>query len=616
MAGLAEKIDFLRAENLFLLDRVDDAAAAYQAHLAAYSKSSEITTVRLRLGHAHYRKKRWKEAAQAYQAAIAKNPKRAGLFLHLDFYAGECAAATEQPDPAIAHFQKFLAGTPADTLQARHRAVQARRVARREKSDRLRPSSVTRNWQAGTRIRRIARRRSWKSGALQTAPATLAKGQARPNRIRRANTPRIELRSQAEYYLGYVALSEKRDPDARKHFAAVSKAPEAMLHDAGFQAGLLAVDANDLNAAAKNLAVLATAKFESAKLNELRFRLGIAYARAKNWAEARKNLETLAAANPEPKIRAQARYELAWCCKELGDDKAAAANYAQLLADDADSALTMPATLELAEIEYEAGNAASAATRLKPLVASQDQSLAARAAYRLGWCQVKAGEFADAAASFELVHAKSAKVPDLAAPAAYQAGEARRELDEYPAAIANYTRAAEIKPAADQTHIPEQALLRLTETLALNGQYTESLAACERFSGQFPQSSLLRRVKFARGWALENLSRHAEAIAAYQAVLAGAEPDETAARAQFQIGECHLAANNLDQAIKELVKVEVNFAKNAWTPKALLEIGTALERKSDPANARARYEEVLAQFPDSPSAQVAKTRLEALSRKK
>ena len=34
----------------------------------------------------------------------------------------------------------------------------------------------------------------------------------------------------------------------------------------------------------------------------------------------------------------------------------------------------------------------------------------------------------------------------------------------------------------------EQALLRLAETQALNGQYTESLASCDRFASQFAQS--------------------------------------------------------------------------------------------------------------------------------
>ncbi|MCG8509515.1 MAG: tetratricopeptide repeat protein, partial [Rhodospirillales bacterium] len=81
---------------------------------------------------------------------------------------------------------------------------------------------------------------------------------------------------------------------------------------------------------------------------------------------------------------------------------------------------------------------------------------------------------------------------------------------------------------------------------------------------------------------------------------------------QFQIGECLFAKKDYDEAIKALMRVRVNYAYPQWSARALLEIGRALEESQRPADAAARYRELIEAYPDTNEATIAKQRLEKL----
>ena len=121
----------------------------------------------------------------------------------------------------------------------------------------------------------------------------------------------------------------------------------------------------------------------------------------------------------------------------------------------------------------------------------------------------------------------------------------------------------------------------------------------------------------------ENQKKYAAAIASYKNVTESGEPDEDGARAQFQIGECHLAQNDYNNAIKEFVRVSVIYSHPQWVSKALLEMGHTFDRQSNALKAkgqletataakkqaRERYQEVIEKYKDTDAATVAKTRL-------
>jgi TolA-binding protein len=89
---------------------------------------------------------------------------------------------------------------------------------------------------------------------------------------------------------------------------------------------------------------------------------------------------------------------------------------------------------------------------------------------------------------------------------------------------------------------------------------------------------------------------------------------ETAARAQFQIGECLFAMKRLDEAVRELLKVDILYAYPQWSAAALYEAGRCFQEMGDPTNARKQFEQVRTDHSQTRWAQLAAQRLDELSR--
>ena len=200
----------------------------------------------------------------------------------------------------------------------------------------------------------------------------------------------------------------------------------------------------------------------------------------------------------------------------------------------------------------------------------------------------------------------------MTASAAFQAGEARMQTKEYPAALEHFTKAVAAAKVGTDAHA--SALIRRGECEALTDQWQASQATYAAFIQQYggAKHKLLPRAEFGLGWAMENQKDYARAITAYRQATARGGKDALAARCQFQIGECLFASDKLDQAVKEFILVETTYAIPEWTARAILELGRIREAQDREDEAMDRYKEVIKRFPDTAAAGVAKTRLKAL----
>ena len=99
-------------------------------------------------------------------------------------------------------------------------------------------------------------------------------------------------------------------------------------------------------------------------------------------------------------------------------------------------------------------------------------------------------------------------------------------------------------------------------------------------------------------------------MAEYRRVAAGHQ-GPTAARAQFQIGECLFAQGKHEEAARELLKVDILYAYPEWSAAALYEAGRCLEATGKAADARAQYEQVVQKHGDTRWAKLAGERLSA-----
>ncbi|MCP4375402.1 MAG: tetratricopeptide repeat protein, partial [bacterium] len=303
------------------------------------------------------------------------------------------------------------------------------------------------------------------------------------------------------------------------------------------------------------------------------------------------------------------------CIEKLparGGPAKAAVIYADFLKKYPTNKLVPDVTVDMGKIQFEAEKYDQVISAMKALLAPTAKNkvsgtLRANALYLLGWSYAKTGKPEASATALEEMASLQGKGPTNAS-ASFQAGEARRKLDQYQAALVHYRKAA----AAGKGATHEAALLRTAECEGLTNKWTESQATCKQFLELYPKSSLAPQVTLALGWACENLKQYPQAIAEYHKVIARKKNDALSARAQFQIGECLFVSNKLDEAITELVRVETKYSFPEWSAKALLELGRIRESQKNETEAIKRYNEVIERFPKTAAATVAKSLLRKL----
>ncbi len=602
----AAEVAFIRAENLFLLDQLDPAQQAYKSWLAENGAAERADAARLRLGQIPFQQQKWGDALPLLLPLAAKNSPDP-FFAHAAFMAGVAAYHLKQWDVALQHLDRFVSQQPKDpqadtalftvALACKEKGDTGGALARLQKLAAEYPASPQRP-HALTELGRL------QFQAKQYGPARQALTEA--SQLAKNDPPA----PQPEYYLGWVAAAETKPEEAAQHFAAVAdrfpKHPLAA--DARLQQATMLLQKDNFAPAQAALEQFIRDYPSDARLDQAQFHLGITHTRRKQWEQALAPLQKVVQRQPSSELAARALYELAWCAKELKRTDEAAKYYNDLLTAFAASELADPAAFELAELEFQSGKHDAVIARLEPLTGkTPDAGLKIRALYRLAWSYFAKENNTAAAAAFEGVLAAAA-TPGGPPPAtaAYQAGEARLKLKEFDAAARHYERSLTETAGAPPPELKEQALLRIGECRTQTANWVDAQKSYAAFLAQYPQSNLIAKAHFGLGWAAENQKNYPLALDSYRKAIAASPRDETAARSQFQAGECLLATGKFDEAIKEFNNVEVNYAFPAWSSKALLEMGRCLDSKGDKTGAVARYQEVVQKYSETEAAALAR----------
>jgi TolA-binding protein len=275
----------------------------------------------------------------------------------------------------------------------------------------------------------------------------------------------------------------------------------------------------------------------------------------------------------------------------------------------ADSAIAPYAALELAAIESDAGRYQDAADLLSKLRDSKTPvapDLNAQAAYRLAFCQLKLDQPRKAIELLDPI-LKEDGAPALAPAANLLAGECRFKLGRH-AEAAPYFEKAVASPPDEQSLA--SALLRLGECRAATQEWPASESAFNAYLARFKDGEFAFQARFGIGWAKENAGDFDGAIASYRLVT-DKHQGPTAARAQFQIGECLFAKKQYDDAARELLRVDILFAYPEWSAAALYEAGRCFEALAKPDLAAEQFKQVKSKYPDTEWARLAAERLNA-----
>ena len=600
----AADVAYLECENHFFLDDHKNAIAGFNKFVAANAAHPKANLAKMRIGQSEYSLKQWPNVLKALEPLLAAAPK-GREFDQLEFLVGEsyyrqenwakaaeiCLAFTEaKPKSTNADTALLMTGLANEKLDKKAEAIAAFQKLEKDypESAQIAAGCV----QLGILL--------YEDKKFVEAKSALAKV---------AGLAKHELKPKAQYFLAWVEVGQAKPADAAKLFGALADAnpQHTLAADARLQQGMMLFKAEQFPEAQ---AALMKFIADNAGLKEndvATYHIGASQKEQEDWAGA---LASFAKVDAKSDWKDDALYQSAWCERGAGKKEAAAPHYTALLKDFPESPLANNATLELAEINFEAKNLDDVVKDLQAMIAKKPKAkLLAGAQYRLGWALFEQKKFADGAKAFEAMLPNAD--PAVLVTAAWQAGECRWNIKEFPLALANYQKAVAAKKPEEkeQAVLQEQALLRVGQCQDQLGQWPVAEASFKKFIGAHPKHDQIRAAQYGFAKALKSQKKYDEALAAFAPVLEEGIRDELGAQAQFLVGECHLEQEEFDKAIAEYVKVEINYAFPDWQSKAVFEMAVALSRKGEAGKAKAQYERLIAKFPDTEAAKAAKAKL-------
>ncbi|HEY4313737.1 MAG TPA: tetratricopeptide repeat protein [Pirellulales bacterium] len=158
--------------------------------------------------------------------------------------------------------------------------------------------------------------------------------------------------------------------------------------------------------------------------------------------------------------------------------------------------------------------------------------------------------------------------------------------------------------------------LRRAQIFAQQADWTEALETATSITKAYPDFSQQFEADYVIGRAYAARAEFDQARQAYRRVIASAAggKTETAAMAQWMIGETYMHQGNYQGALREYLKVEILHAYPKWQAAALLQAGKCQELLKKPREATATYQRLLHEYPDTKFDQEAALRLAQLRR--
>ena len=607
-SGFVRPAGELAAENLFQLKEYAKAAKGLEDLLKEEKDEAKVRKLTLRVGQCAYFTAQYDKAIAVLSPMVQASPKQLSLVEVQDaaFFLGDAQFQAAKYDEAVTTLARYLASSKDRREEAHCKMGLAQlrggdaKAAERTFSTLLALVKSDSPW---------VLRAAFEYGQLCYRGKDASKA-AEPLQRVAGSKEAGEMAGSAMYLLGSIALEAGKPPEAAKWYQEMLKGFGAhpLAEEASYRLAASLKEAGDAKTA---LAVLADhqKRWPAGKwLIPVQQLTGTCLASLGRHKEAAAALALLAS-NPKAESPALL-YDLAWSLRSEKDAPAAAGMYRRLIEKYPADKLANPARVELADLLYKDEKYEEAALLLEKV--GLDEALGEKnlgaARYRLGWCYVKLDKHDKAAAVFSELAARQPD-SDLCPSAHYQAGVAYALVGSYTQAEAQF--AALLKSNAKHDLVPV-AQLKLGEVQAQLRAYDRAAATYAAFLAGNKDHKFAYLAWFGLGWAKENLKRYDDAQAAYAKVIE-MHDGPTAARAQFQTGECYYAAGKYDQAVKELLKVDIVYDCPEWASKALLEAGRAFEQLKQPDEARGQYELCVKKYKQTSAGELAAKRLKDLA---
>lgn len=573
-----DKARFRLGTSLYRLDQFDEADTVLSEVTRGDSTGASFQTSLLALGDIYFQRSEWDKAQEYLSRYLAHGDDAASADDAL-LKLGLSYQRQEQPEKALEAYDRLLQNHPDSTHRLQAMFEQGQALVMLERFDE----------------------------AAEVLEKVVTEGDE------------SEFVSFALNHLASIGMRRKEYQSTAELFARVeqSSSESEMKAEALFNQGQALMGAQQFDAAEKTFQKLLEQYPSHERITESKARLAIAIARQNRYEDALKVMEELARSSKgelDIKLRKTLQYEMAWCLRELGHPDAAAKAYGVLIQKDQTGEINVHALLELAGIEFDAKHyekSADLLRRLHSLSASESndipQNVIEPGIYRLAVSEFELGRYEQAAELFEEL---MQKFPDssLIASASFFCGEALFKMNRFEKAAGHLSRVIR-KHSDDEACAP--SMLRLGECNARLQHWSESERVFSGFLQRFSDNEHWFQAEFGVGWAREHQKRFNEAILAYRKVISK-HHGPTSARAQFQIGECLFASERYDEAVRELLKVDILYAYPEWSAAALYEAGRCFEKLGKIVEARNHFKQVANNFSQTRWAELASERLTAL----
>lgn len=158
--------------------------------------------------------------------------------------------------------------------------------------------------------------------------------------------------------------------------------------------------------------------------------------------------------------------------------------------------------------------------------------------------------------------------------------------------------------------------LRLAQCLGKLGRWADAASVAEDGTAAFGDFSHAHEFTFVKARALETRGLYDDAEELYLKVIESesGRGSETAAIAQWRIGEIHFHRESYSVAIESYQKVDMLYNYAQWKTAAILQAGKCQEHLGNWKHAATLYTQLIKRFPESTMATQAKERLVLIER--
>jgi TolA-binding protein len=326
-------------------------------------------------------------------------------------------------------------------------------------------------------------------------------------------------------------------------------------------------------------------------------------------------LERLLSGHPEFAQRDAAIYLLAWTVTDLGQPDAGLRRFDELAREHRGSEFRADAVFRLAKAAVGAGELAKAESHLQDLLGTGvGLPIRPHALYLQGQVAALAERWPDVASPLlDLV--EEYPCSPLRVSAEYWIAESHFRQQQFGQAEELLSQLATHVDIARQDWAP-MIPLRRSQIHLQNEEWQAAHELAEQMRLQYPDFERLYEADYLLGRCLAAQARFTDSRQAYQRVVDSSTGHltETAAMAQWMIGESHFHQKNFQQAIKAYHRVESLYAFPRWQAAALLQAGKCHELSQNWKQAIQLYHQLLEEFPENTFADEASGRLKIAQR--